>query len=298
MRPAAFTRFQPLSFTPRNETDAVLSDLEQLRFSYEEDLLRRIAATLGSVPLLGYHEGRSLLDARRRSLLGDAVRVTSDLLPEIHALFQECLSAVGGNVSGELFVQQSSVYNANVFAQADAFDLLLHSAMIKEFSCEELSFVIGHELGHVIFEHSQLPVHDILSNVQGLPRASADLLLRWSRAAEVSADRVGMLCCGSLTAAVTALFKTSSGLSGIETDRILRSFRRQYERLEEHIRTVANPSGWVRTHPMMPIRFKALELAALDIIALRRRSRGFSWKGFRTIDRQIAFTLEGLETAV
>lgn len=104
-----------------------------------------------------------------------------------------------------------------------------------------------------------------------------------------------MLCCGQLTTAVKALFQTSSGLSGIDVDRILRSFRNQYEALEVHIEKASEPQGWVRTHPMIPIRFKALELAALDIVALRQQSKAFSWKGFRAVDEKIASILKPLD---
>jgi len=70
----------------------------------------------------------------------------------------------------------------------------------------------------------------------------------------------------------------------------------QYQDLENQLRSVNNTDAWVRTHPMIPIRFKALELAALDIIALARRTGSFSAKGFRKIDEQISFILETLDS--
>ena len=97
---------------------------------------------------------------------------------------------------------------------------------------------------------------------------------------------------------VTALFKTSSGLSGIDVDRVLQSFRKQYEDLEKHIKKVSDLQSWIHTHPMIPIRFKALELAALDIVALRHKSGGFSEKGFRKIDNQISSLLKTLEMKI
>lgn len=47
----------------------------------------------------------------------------------------------------------------------------------------------------------------------------------------------------------------------------------------------------------IPIRFKAMELAALDIIALGHGSGGFSEKGFRSMDRQISGILAALDMA-
>jgi len=105
---------------------------------------------------------------------------------------------------------------------------------------------------------------------------------------------VGMLCCGQLGAASTALFRTVSGLANIDLDRVLRSFRRQFEELAAQIHLSGQKPVWFRTHPMIPIRFKAMELSALDIIALRQ-SGGFSEKGFRRVDAQIAALMEALD---
>lgn len=275
----------------------ILKDIQSLRFGYESDLLRIIAAQLGpAFPLMGRDKAKNLLDARRKSLIGDAVRVTEDLLPDVYEAYHSCLDIFGGGLSGDLFVQQSQEYNANVFAHGKKFDLLIHSALLNDFTLDEIRFVFGHELGHVAFEHSRFSLHDFLSDAEEISADTADLMFRWSRASEISADRVGLLCCGRLTTAVTALFRTSSGLSGIDVDRILRSFRLQYEELEAQLTQPSDSDlSWVRTHPMMAIRFKALELAALDIVSLRQGAAGFSWKGFRRIDGQIAAILNVID---
>lgn len=275
----------------------MLRDIESLRFSYERHLLRAIASRLGAVPLIDYSQSRQLMDARRRDLLGEAVRVTEDLLPEVHKVYQDCLDMLGGGFSGDLFVQQSSIYNAGVFAHDKKFDILIHSALLNDFSSDELRFVFGHELGHVVFQHSQFPVRDIIHHIKDEDPEAARMLFRWSRASEVSADRVGMLCCAQLGPAATAIFKTSSGLSGISVDRVLRSLRRQCKELEVQLKSVKDADTWVRTHPMIPIRFKAIELASLDIIALGRNTGGFSAKGFQRIDEQISIILEKLDSS-
>lgn len=273
----------------------VIEDFEALRFGYEESLLRRITERAGPIPLRDFSDAQRLLNGRRQDLLGDAVRITADLLPQVYTAYSFCLDLFRGAYSGDLFVRQSPTYNASVFAHEGKFDLLIHSGLLNDFTIDELRFVIGHELGHVAFEHSRFPIHEILSHLREIPPEIASLLLSWSRAAEVSADRIGLLCCGGLTPAVTALFKTASGLRGIHVDRILDSFRGQYEELERGIRKGRDAYRWMRTHPMIPIRFKALEMAALDIVALCRGAPGFSWKGFRAIDAQIAFILESLD---
>lgn len=272
--------------------------MERLRFGYETRLFNDIEHKLGPLPSFEPGFAKDILEVRRRKLLGDAVHVTADLLPEVHEAYQSCLDLIGGELKGDLFIHQSQEYNASVFSHEGRFDVLIHSALIKDFSIEEVRFVLGHELGHVIFGHHRFPVRDIISALEESKPEWTRLLFRWTCASEVSADRIGLLCCKQLATAVTALFKLSSGLSGIHEDQVLRSFRDQYKSLEEHIDQVGQAHGWVRTHPMMPIRFKALELAALDLIALRQQEKNFSWKRFQSIDQQISFIIEGLEVNI
>ncbi|MFP4390601.1 MAG: M48 family metalloprotease, partial [Desulfococcaceae bacterium] len=140
----------------------MFGEIETLRFGYETELLHAIARRFGPIPLLDRVRGRQLLDSRRRDLLGDAVRVTEALLPEVYGAYRSCLERIGGGWVGDLFVCQNPVYNASVFAQGETFDLLVHSSLINEFSSEELRFVFGHELGHVVFQHSAFPVRELV----------------------------------------------------------------------------------------------------------------------------------------
>lgn len=272
--------------------------LENLRFGYETKLFQAIEAEIGEQRGRDSEEAQDLLQMRRRSLLGDAVRITPELLPEVHAAYRECLDVLGGGLTGNLFVLQSSEYNASVLAHDKTFDVVVHSSLLKDFSLPQLKFVFGHELGHVVFGHSKFNIREILSNPDGVEATLASLLFRWSRAAEVSADRVGLMCCGQLSDAVSALFLTASGISGIDDGLVLRSLRSQYSELENHINEQGGSHGWIRTHPMIPIRFRACELAALDLVALRQKHSGFSWSGFRGIDSKIMGVLETLDKLV
>ena len=75
---------------------------------------------------------------------------------------------------------------------------------------DEVAFVIGHEIGHAIFEHHKLPVHGILANDDRLKPQDTLQVLRWSRMAEISADRVGLIGCQSLQHAFGAKIVLSS----------------------------------------------------------------------------------------
>jgi hypothetical protein len=270
--------------------------LEPLRFSYETKLFNEIKAIFGRVIAETSRNRRIRFDAHKRSLLGDSLRITKDLLPEVHDLYQSCLDLIGSNLSGDLYVQQCADFNASVLGHGKRFDLLVYSGLLDCLTPAELRFVIGHELGHVVFGHSGFSINYIFEHLE-VDEEDAALLFRWSRSAEISCDRVGLLCCGELGASISALFKIRSGLTDIGHDKILKSFRDQYEALVSHIEKIGGNMGWVRTHPMIPIRFKAIELAALDIVALKKDIDSFNWNGFRAIDNEIGVLLEKLDSA-
>lgn len=278
------------------QNEVLRGSLSDLRFTYDGELAEQIQARCGEWVRKREGQGFSLLDARRRELLGNTVCITAELVPNVYGAFRDCVELLTGTEqSGGLYVQQNHQYNANVFSDGHRFDVVVNSGLLEDFSTDELRFVLGHELGHVLYEHSSLPVSEMLADSDNLQVEETVLLLRWSRASEISADRIGLLCAGSLTAAVTALFKTTSGLKGIDSGAILRSFRKQYDEFRAHQQERGGMYEWARTHPLMAVRFKALEMAALDVVALRNIATGFSWKSFRALDRQIAQTLNSLE---
>jgi Zn-dependent protease with chaperone function len=102
--------------------------------------------------------------------------------------------------------------------------LVIHSGLIEVMTPTELLFVIGHELGHIKFKH--ILAHEIvgisynalnkLVPTETLRAIIANgilfTFLEWSRKAEMSADRLGMILVGSEEIASRALIKLISGL--------------------------------------------------------------------------------------
>jgi hypothetical protein len=270
-------------------------DLTNLRFEYDHRLAYGIKNDILTDSQIGKYK-EEYFHYRRRLLLGDSIRVTKDLLPNIYKCFQECLDVLGGDDrKGELYIHQSGEYNANVLSDGHRFDVLVNSGLVKDFCDEEICFVLGHELGHVIYQHDDIPVSAIVKSSNSLSEDAERVLYKWSRSAEISADRVGLLCAGSLESAVSALFKTSSGLTTIDSRIVINSYREQYKELKDHIERVGGFHEEERTHPMTSIRFKALEMASLDMVALRADLKNFSWDSFRKLDGEIANVIDGLE---
>jgi Zn-dependent protease with chaperone function len=85
-------------------------------------------------------------------------------------------------------------------------------------------------------------------------------LMAWSRRAEVTCDRAGLLCCGDIKIAERALLRLISGLADV--DRIdIEEFLRRARAMEEF--HSAGMMGELRaTHPLIARRIEALRMFA------------------------------------
>ncbi len=193
-------------------------------------------------------------DARRRLLAG-AVRVQPGLVPEAWRAAERVRERSGDGTRIELYVHASPDINAAVTCGGDRLLVILTSAAVERLDEEELSFVLGHELGHGVYGHLGMPTGAAL---RGMSARDAMRVMAWQRAAEVSADRAGLLCCGSAEAATSALFKSLSGLSlaGRRVDGA--EFAGQWSELAGEVAMGESTGEWAATHPFAPLRARAL----------------------------------------
>ncbi|MBV1858535.1 MAG: M48 family metalloprotease [Nannocystaceae bacterium] len=142
--------------------------------------------------------------------------------------------------------------------------LLFSSQLLEMFDEGELTYVVGHELGHHKFGHHGLPVHAVLKGAK-VRHAVALQLFSWSRFAEVSADRAGLYCAGSIDAVGRGLFKLASGLRGTKTNLAVDALLAQMEEIRAEgiaTRSDEDRGEWFSTHPFSPLRLKAAQLFA------------------------------------
>lgn len=291
---------------------AEVNAIKGLRFAYEHVLTHRIFERFGRPACGKMVENSMLLQMRRRQLLGDAVRLTPTLLPEVWRAFTQCLQALGlSRQAGSMYVLQCADYNANVMGDGERFDIVIHSSLLRDFSLAELRFVIGHELGHVLFRHDQISLQGIFQTHEEILEEDALLLFEWSRAAEVSADRTGLLCAGSVEDAASAMFKLASGLTGISKELVMASMTEQFEQLKAHLKESKEESRRrlddssqaqmhhdeaFRTHPMIPIRFKSMEAASGGVGAILEENAGVTRPAaLIALDQRIEALLRALE---
>ena len=208
----------------------------------------------------------------RRHLLARAIRLTPEMAPDVHVIIDACRRMLWIEAPLETYVYPEPMFNAAAVAPEEGrLFLLLSSSILEAFEPDELRFVVGHELGHHLFEHHRIPVAALLG---GMSRVDATLALRlfaWQRYAEISADRAGLVSAGSLDPGARTLFKLASGLRGdrirIRIDQFLSQvgdLRREADRLAAMGEQME--SDFLATHPFSPLRLKAAELFATSAV--------------------------------
>jgi len=201
----------------------------------------------------------------RRQLLSTSVRLSRSMSPAVHNMADHCIQVLGVDIPLELYVYAGPQFNAACFKPEEGrLFVIFSSSLLEAFDENELMFVLGHEFGHHVYQHHDIPVGYIL-NGQQRPSASLALqLFTWARYAEISADRAGAFCANDLDAVARALFKLASGLTDNKIVNFdLSEFLRQ---LDEMQAVDAGPGqgapmqDWFSTHPFSPLRVKALQL--------------------------------------
>lgn len=200
----------------------------------------------------------------RRRLLSTSVRLSTMMAPELHSTAEACSERLGLDIPLELYVFPSASYNAAcVKPEAGRLFVMFSSSILESFSAQEISFVMGHELGHHLYGHHDVPIGYIMrGDTRPSPRLALTLT-SWSRHAEISADRAGAYCADDLESVAHALFKLASGLSGRYAKFSISDFLAQVDemQLEDGQPGQGAPTeDWFLTHPFSPLRVKALKL--------------------------------------
>ena len=221
----------------------------------------------------------------RRSLLAESIRLNRRMAPQVADALADCRDRLGVTAPIEVFLEPKPVFSAFVSkGKSGPIVLGLSSRLLEEFSPTELRFVIGHELGHALYDHFgiPMPITATIEDVGGtlVSRPVQLKLFVWCRAAEVSADRAGVLCAGDPEVAATAFFKMSSGLSRpvITTD--LEAFASQVESMASapsaahEVRDDDDTLDCFSTHPYTPVRVRALLAFGRSAPFAERTGRG------------------------
>lgn len=155
------------------------------------------------------------------SYKAQAIRVGPNQYADIHKLLEGVCETLDTNVP-PLYISQQPIANAGAYGMDNPF-IVLNSSLIELASDPEITAVLGHEVGHIMSEHALYrtllalligyagPMSPLVSQAV-VPITMA--LQEWSRKAEVSCDRAGLLAVQDLDASIGLLCVMAGGVRG------------------------------------------------------------------------------------
>jgi Zn-dependent protease with chaperone function len=209
-----------------------------------------VLITLASIAYLRMQQGQ---------LLGRCVRVSEQQLPEIHRIARVVAERLSMAMPA-VYVQQSPVLNAYAmgFLTMEK-SVVVHSALVEALTEDELMSVIGHEFGHIKCGHTTWTVITGSAGQVSVPVISKIMslvMLNWSRKAEYTSDRAGILACRKLQPSITAEAKLAIGKQLF--DRLnLESLMRQKSDVDQD--DISRLSEIMLTHPYAVNRIHAMK---------------------------------------
>lgn len=162
---------------------------------------------------------------RERSLrllfLATAVRVGDRQFRYVHDMVRDAAYVLDLPEPPELYVISDPKPNAMTLGVDRPF-IVLTTGLVDLVDDEELRFVVGHEVGHVLSGHAVyrtmlFHLTRLAARVAWVPlgylglRAIVAALEEWYRKSELSADRAGLLVGQDAGAALRAMMKTAGG---------------------------------------------------------------------------------------
>ncbi len=200
----------------------------------------------------------------RNELLGNAVKVGPKQFTRVHKIASECSETLGIEIPTLYIVNKPTLNAATYGTETDSF-VLIHSALVDHLTDEELKSVIGHECGHIHNKHVvYLTALHFLTQMASIyirwtvvPATMA--LTAWSRRAEVSGDRAGLLCSKNLDVSTRALTKLALGSTKLYEELNVEAFLDQYE---EGKKGPGKFLEYFASHPWLPKRVMAIRCFA------------------------------------
>ena len=225
-----------------------MNNLDKFRYSFDDP--SQLNISLKKDP---YEKATIQKSDNINQLLSTSVRVTKEIFPNINSAIENVFKRLKIENNLNFFVTANHFQtqaSCSAMPLGDSAEIILTSKLIELLNGEELESVIAHEVAHFYYQHALYPQPNSTMN-----RVETLNLLNFSRAAEISADRIGFIGCGSLESSLRAMLKITSGLS----DKHLKfNFSNYLDQLRELKEIKGDKNLMYSTHPNFLNRMQAL----------------------------------------
>lgn len=197
----------------------------------------------------------------RSMLEGHSFKVEEGTLSRYYAIFNEIKGALQFTEPVDFYITGDPSVNAFAIAAQEEGEpniINVNSSLIQLMTDDELRFVIGHEMGHLINKNATLVklINFIFPHGATIPITLQYKIRLWQQLSELVADRFGYMAMPNLNVCISAFFKMSSGLDFNKMDMKVEAFLEDNKKRLEYFR---NDKGInFATHPINPIRVEAL----------------------------------------
>jgi Zn-dependent protease with chaperone function len=222
--------------------------------------------------LAGLFSDRSL----RLIFLASSVRASEQQFPQLYQAMLDGAYILDMPRVPEMFISQDPTVNAMALGTDKPF-IVITTGLVELMDPEEVRWVIGHELGHVLSGHSVYRTMlfylvALAARLALVPFAWIGLkaviwgLEEWFRKSELTGDRAGLLAGQDVAAARRALMKLAGGaqLAELSADAFLEQAR-EYDAvpdLREGLIKLLQLQG--TTHPFAVVRFAEIDRWAAE----------------------------------
>ena len=225
-----------------------MNNLDKFRYFFDDP--SQLNISLKKDP---YEKATNQKSDNINQLLSTSVRVTKEIFPNINSAIDNVFKRLKIENNLNFFVTANHFQTqatCSAMPLGDSAEIILTSKLIELLNGEELESVIAHEVAHFYYQHALYPQPNSSMN-----RVETLNLLNFSRAAEISADRIGFIGCGSLESSLRAMLKITSGLS----DKHLKfNFSNYLDQLRELKEIKGDKNLMYSTHPNFLNRMQAL----------------------------------------
>ncbi len=201
-------------------------------------------------------------DSYYRSMLeGHSFKVEEGTLSRYYNIFNEIKEALQFTEPVDFYITGDPSVNAFAIASQEEGEpniINVNSSLIQLMTDDELRFVIGHEMGHLINKNATLVklINFVFPHGATIPITLQYKIRLWQQLSELVADRFGYMAMPNLNVCISAFFKMSSGLDFNKMDMKVEAFLEDNKKRLEYFR---NDKGInFATHPINPIRVEAL----------------------------------------
>jgi Zn-dependent protease with chaperone function len=229
-----------------------------------ERKVRRTLAAARPVTMALEATTRLWRDAARSELLGTSIKVSDQQFPRVHQAARRAAEALRLRLPPVYVAAAGAGIKARALGTEEAVHLVIGAQLVDQLTDDELTAILGHELGHVQNSHVLYATalhylnHKAIFFVRWIVQPAVMALQAWARRAEITCDRAALLATRDLQATLSAIIKLELGLdkgAAFQLDEYLKE-------LPDVKKGIGRYAELFRSNPYLPKRVAALRLFA------------------------------------